>query len=59
MTLKAEKRHGRIEEIVIDGTVRRMARGAILGDITVLEGKRPLLFHVAVGAKLLGSISLK
>jgi hypothetical protein len=59
VALKTKKRHGRIQEIVIDRTVRRMASGAILSNIAVFEGKRPLLFHVAAGAKLLGSIPLK
>lgn len=59
MALKTKKRHCRIQEIVIDRTMRRMASGAILGNIAMLEGKRPLLFHVAAGAKILGSIPLK
>ena len=59
MTLQTEKRHGRIEQIVIDRTMWRMAGGTILGHIAVLEGKGTLLLHVAAGTEFLGGVSLE
>lgn len=55
MALEAEKGHRGAEQVVIDGTMRRMAVGAVFGDVAMLEYKRPLLFHVAPGAGILRS----
>ncbi len=59
MALQTEKRHGGVEEMVVNRTVRRVAGGTILGHIAVLEGERPLLLHVATGTELFGGVSLE
>ena len=56
MALQAEKRHGGVKQIIVDGAMRHMTVSAVFGHIAMLESKRPLLLHMTSGACLLRGI---
>ena len=56
MALKTEKRHRRVQEIVVDRTVRGVTVGAVFSDVGMLEGEGPLLVHMTAGTELLDRI---
>ena len=53
MALKAEERHGRIEQVVDNGAMGSMTVGAVFGYVAMLVNKRSLFLHMAPGAGLL------
>lgn len=59
VALQAEEWHCCIKKIVVYGTVGGVAVGAVLGNITMFIGERPLFLHVASGACLLWRIPLE
>ena len=59
MALEAEKWHGGVQQGGAHRAMGGMTVGAILGDIPMLEDKRPLFFHMTAGTGLLWGIPLE
>jgi hypothetical protein len=53
MALHAQKRHCHLQQIIVHGTMRTMATGAILGIFSMLIKERPFLISMTLGADFL------